>query len=84
MNISFASDYERILSKRLRLCSVIRGEVSWLVTRSLDVTCSLAFADSTDELCVLVVTIKEKAFSFPGVIAPNVSRNREAVRSASS
>ena len=47
--------------------------VTWLVSRSLDASCALVLSDPAGRLCVLDVTIKDKAFRLIGVYGPNVT-----------
>ena len=45
--------------------------VTWLVIRRLIATCALVLSDPAERLCVLDVTIKDKAFRLIGVYGPN-------------
>ena len=47
--------------------------VTWLVSRRLDALCALVLSDPAGRLCVLDVTIKDKAFRLIGVYGPNVT-----------
>ena len=47
--------------------------VTWLISRRLDATCALVLSDPTGRLCVLDVTIKDKAFQLIGVYGTNVT-----------
>ena len=47
--------------------------VTWLVSRRLDATCALVLSDPAGRLCVLDVTIKDKAFRLIGVLGPNAT-----------
>ena len=44
--------------------------VTWLISRCLDATCALVLSDPVGRLCILDVTIKDKAFR---LIGPNVT-----------
>ena len=46
---------------------------TWLVSRRLDASCALVLSDPSGRLCVLDVTIKDKAFRLIGVYGPNVT-----------
>ena len=52
--------------------------VTWLVSRRLDASCALVLSDPAGRLCVLDVTIKDKAFRLIGVYGPNVTRKLPA------
>lgn len=41
------------------------------MSKSLDVTCALVFADPADRICVLGVTKNDKSLSLTGVYEPN-------------
>ena len=47
--------------------------VTWLISRRLDATCALVLSDLAGSLCVLAVTIKDKAFRLIGVYGPNAT-----------
>ena len=47
--------------------------VTWLISRCLDSTCALVLSDPVSRLCVLDVTIKDKAFQLIGVYGPNAT-----------
>ena len=47
--------------------------VTWLVSRRLDASCALVLSDPAGRLCVLDVTIKDKAFRLIGVYGPNTT-----------
>ena len=47
--------------------------VTWLISRRLDATCALVLSDPTGRLCVLDVTIKDKAFRRIGIYGPNAA-----------
>ena len=47
--------------------------VTWLISRRLDATCALVLSDLAGRLCVLDLTIKDKAFRLIGVYGPNVT-----------
>ena len=47
--------------------------VTWLISRHLDASCALVLSDPAGRLCVLDVTIKDKAFRLIGVYGPNVT-----------
>ena len=47
--------------------------VTWLVSRRLDASCALVLSDPAGRLCVLDVTIKDKAFRLIGVYGHNVT-----------
>lgn len=60
-----ARDYEGVLTRRSHLFSIyfVVTEGCFLASKSfMNATCSLVFTDSAGRLCVLNVTIKEKAF----------------------
>ena len=48
-------------------------DVTWLISRHLDATCALVLSDPAGRLCVLDITIKDKAFRQIGVYGPNVT-----------
>ena len=52
--------------------------VTWLISRRLDTTCALVLSDPADRLCVLDVTIKDKAFRLIGVYGPNATSDLSA------
>ena len=52
--------------------------VTWLISRRLDATRALVLSDPADRLCVLDVTIKDKAFRLIGVYGPNATRELPA------
>ena len=52
--------------------------VTWLISRRLDATCALVLSDPVGRLCVLDVTIKDKAFRLIGVYGPNVTSDLPA------
>ena len=75
-----SSDNETILSRDFRLFSAYfdgrsRG-VSWLISKSLEVTADLVFADPAGRLCVVDITIKGEQFRLVGVYGPNHQRER--------
>ena len=45
--------------------------VTWLISRRLVATCALVLSDPAGRLCILDVTIKDKAFRLNGVYGPN-------------
>ena len=45
--------------------------VTWLISRRLDATCALVLSDPAGRLCVVDVTIKDKAFRLIEVYGPN-------------
>ena len=47
--------------------------VTWQVSRRLDASCALVLSDLAGRLCVLDITIKDKAFWLIGVYGPNVT-----------
>ena len=47
--------------------------VTWLISRRLDATCALVLLDLAGRLCVLDVTIKDKAFQLIGVYGHNAT-----------
>ena len=47
--------------------------VTWLISRHLDASCALVLSDPAGRLCVLDVTIKDKAFRLIGVYGPNAT-----------
>ena len=47
--------------------------VTWLISRRLDASCALVLSDLAGRLCVLDVTIKDKAFRLIGVYGPNAT-----------
>ena len=47
--------------------------VTWLISRRLDATCALVLSDPADRLCVVDVTIKDKAFRLIGVYGHNAT-----------
>ena len=47
--------------------------VTWLINRRLDAQCALVLSDSSGRLCVLDVTIKDKAFRLIVVYGPNAT-----------
>ena len=47
--------------------------VTWLISRHLDATYALVLSDPADRLCILDVTIKDKAFRLIGVYGPNAA-----------
>ena len=68
--------YEGILSRGYLSSACFDGRsrgVTWLVSRSLDASCALVLSDPAGRLCVLDVTIKDKAFRLIGVYGPNVT-----------
>lgn len=69
------SDYQGVLLRDFQLYSAhydthARG-VTWLVKRTLDASCDPIYADPEGRLLVLDVTVKDVAFRFIGVYAPN-------------
>ena len=69
--------HEDILSKDYLFFSAYfdgrsRG-VTWLLSRRLVATCALLLSDPAGRLCVLDVTIKDKAFRLIGVYGPNAT-----------
>ena len=48
-------------------------DVTWLISRRLDATCALVLSDPVGRLCVVDVTIKDKAFRLTGVDGPNAT-----------
>ena len=69
--------HEDILSKDyLSFSAYFDGRsrgVTWLVSRRLVATCALVLSDPAGRLCVLDVTIKDKAFWLIGVYGPNAT-----------
>ena len=69
--------YEGILAKdylSFSACFDSRSRgVTWLVSRRLDASCTLVLSDPAGRLCVLDVTIKDKAFRLIGVYGPNAT-----------
>ena len=67
--------HEDILSKDyLSFSAYFDGRsrgVTWLISRRLDATCALVLSDPAGRLCVVDVTIKDKAFRLIGVYGPN-------------
>ena len=47
--------------------------ITRLISRRLDATCALVLSDPAGRLCILDVTIKDKAFRQIGVYVPNVN-----------
>ena len=58
--------------------------VTWLISRRLDATCALVLSDPAGRLCILDVTIKDKAFRLIGVYGSNVTSELLASSGASS
>ena len=52
--------------------------VTWLVSIHLVATCALVLSDPAGRLCVLDVTIKDKAFQLIGVYGPNATSELSA------
>ena len=52
--------------------------VTWLVSRRLIATCALVLSDPAGRLCILYVTIKDKAFRLIGVYGPNANSEQPA------
>ena len=69
--------HEDILSKDyLSFSAYFDGRsrgVTWLISRRLDATCALVLSDPAGRLCVVDVTIKDKAFRLIGVYGPNAT-----------
>ena len=69
--------HEGILSKDyLSFSAYFDGRskgVTWLVSRRLDASCALVLSDPAGRLCVLDVTIKDKAFRLVGAYGPNAT-----------
>ena len=47
--------------------------VPWLISRHLVATCALVLWDPAGRLCVLDVTLKDKAFQLIGIYGPNAT-----------
>ncbi len=69
--------HEDILSKDyLSFSACFDGRsrgVTWLISRRLDATCALVLSDPAGRLCVVDVTINDKAFRLIGVYGPNAT-----------
>ena len=68
--------HEDILSKDyLSFSACFDGRsrgVTWLISRRLGATCALVLSDPAGRLCVVDVTIKDKAFRLIGVYGPTL------------
>lgn len=64
----------RGLTSSQRVKMAFKWGCSCLVSHSLKALCALVFADLTDRICVVEATIKDQAFNFSGVYAPNECR----------
>ena len=53
--------------------------ITWLISRRLDATCALVVSDPAGRLCILDVTIKDKAFQLTGVYGPNATSELPAL-----